>query len=63
MKSKISSTIKEIEYHRKELENQRGRLDQRRKGLFDTTVKAMMTKDQEKATIYANEWMELRKVG
>ena len=63
MKSKISSTIKEIEYHRKELEGLRGRLEQRRKGLFDTTVKAMMTKDQEKATIYANEWMELRKVG
>ena len=63
MKSKISSTIKEIEYHRKELENLRGRLEQRRKGLFDTTLKAMMTKDQEKATIYANEWAELRRVG
>ena len=63
IKSKVSSTIKQIEYHRKELENLRGRLDQRRKGLFDTTVKAMMTKDQQKATIYANEWAELRKVG
>ena len=63
IKPKISSTIKEIEVHRKELENLRGRLDQRRKGLFDTTVKAMMTKDQEKANIYANEWAELRKVG
>jgi division protein CdvB (Snf7/Vps24/ESCRT-III family) len=63
IKSKISSTIKEIEFHRKELENLRVKLEQRRKGLFDTTVKAMMTKDQEKATIYANEWSELRKVG
>ena len=63
IKSKVSSTIKQIEYHRKELENLRARLEQRRKGLFDTTVKAMMTKDQEKATIYANEWAELRKVG
>ena len=63
IKSKISSTIKEIEYHRKELEALRERLEQRRKGLFDTTVKAMMTKDQEKATIYVNEWAELRKVG
>lgn len=63
IKSRISSTIKEIEYHRKELESLRGRLEQRRKGLFDTTVKAMMTKDQEKATIYVNEWAELRKVG
>ena len=63
IRPKISSTIKQIEYHRKELENLRGRLEQRRKSLFDTTVKAMMTKDQTKANIYANEWTELRKVG
>ena len=63
IKSKVSSTIKQIEFHRKELENLRSRLEQRRKGLFDTTVRAMMTKDQEKANIYANEWAELRKVG
>ena len=63
IKSKVSMTIKEIEFHRKELENLRGKLDQRRKGLFDTTVRAMMVKDQQKATIYANEWAELRKVG
>ena len=63
IKPKISSTIKQIEFHRKELENLRTKLEQRRKGLFDTTVKAMMTKDQTKANIYANEWAELRKVG
>lgn len=63
MKPKLASTIKEIEYHRKELENLRVKLEQRRKVLFDTTVKAMMTKDQSKATVYANEWSEMRKVG
>ena len=63
IKSKISSTIKEIEFHRKELESLRTKLEQRRKGLFDTTVKAMLIKDQQKANIYANEWAELRKVG
>ena len=63
VKPKIASTIKEIEFHRKELESLRARLEQRRKSLFDTTVKAMMTKDQPKATVYANEWSELRKVG
>lgn len=63
IRPKISSTIKEIEFHRKELENLRSKLDQRRKSLFDTTVRAMMTKDQSKANIYANEWAELRKVG
>ena len=63
VKPKIASTIKEIEFHRKELENLRVRLEQRRKSLFDTTVKAMMTKDEPKANVYANEWSELRKVG
>jgi len=63
VKPKITSTIKEIELHRKELENLRVKLEQRRKALFDTTVKALMSKDQSKANVYANEWSELRKVG
>jgi division protein CdvB (Snf7/Vps24/ESCRT-III family) len=63
VKPKIASTIKEIELHRRELENLRVKLDQRRKGLFDTTVKAMMSSDRSKAAVYANEWSELRKVG
>jgi division protein CdvB (Snf7/Vps24/ESCRT-III family) len=63
VKPKISSTIKEIELHRRELENLRVKLEQRRKSLFDTTVRAMMAKDTPKATVYANEWAELRKVG
>ena len=63
VKPKLASTIKEIEFHRKELENLRVKLEQRRKSLFDTTVKAMMTKDQSKASVYANEWSEARKVG
>jgi division protein CdvB (Snf7/Vps24/ESCRT-III family) len=62
VKPKIASTIKEIELHRRELENLRGRLEQRRKNLFETTVKAMMSKDKSKASVYANEWAELRKV-
>ena len=63
MKPKIASTIKEIELHRRELENLRVKLEQRRKSLFETTVKAMMAKDRSKASVYANEWAELRKVG
>ena len=63
IKPKIASTIKEIEYHRRELETLRGRLEQRRRTLFDTTVRAMVSRDQSKASVYANEWAELRKVG
>jgi division protein CdvB (Snf7/Vps24/ESCRT-III family) len=60
---KITSTIKEIELHRKELETLRTKLELRRRTLFDTTVKAMAAKDRSKAEVYANEWAELRKVG
>ncbi|MBI3859183.1 MAG: Snf7 family protein [Thaumarchaeota archaeon] len=63
VKPRIASTIKEIELHRRELENLRVKLEGRRKSLFETTVKAMMAKDKSKASVYANEWAELRKVG
>jgi division protein CdvB (Snf7/Vps24/ESCRT-III family) len=63
VKPKIASTIKEIELHRRELENLRVRVEQRRKSLYDTTLKAMTAKDRSKAVVYANEWAELRKVG
>lgn len=63
IKPKITSSIREIEQHRRELEDLRAKLDQRRKSLFDTTVKAMKSRDKSKATVYANEWSELRKVG
>lgn len=62
IRPKVASTIKEIELHRRELENLRVKLDQRRKGLYDVTMKAMNAKDQSKAMVYANEWAELKKV-
>ncbi|TLX97191.1 MAG: hypothetical protein E6K89_03000, partial [Thaumarchaeota archaeon] len=62
VKGKIASTIKEIELHRRELESMRSRLAQRRKLLYDTTVRALTAKDKSKANVYANEWAELRKV-
>ncbi|MDV3244450.1 MAG: hypothetical protein LYZ66_04650 [Nitrososphaerales archaeon] len=63
VKPKIASTIKEIELHRRELEILKVKVEQRRKALYDTTLKAMMAKDKSKAVVYANEWAELRKVG
>ena len=63
LKPKIASTIKEIEFHRRELEALRLKLEARRRALFDTTVKAMIAKDRSKANVYANEWTEVRKVG
>jgi len=61
-KSKIASTIKEIELHRRELESMRSRLAQRRRLLYDTTIRAISARDKSKANVYANEWVELKKV-
>ena len=61
-KVKIASTIKEIELHRRELENLRSRLADRRKSIYDTTMRALVVKDKSKASVYASEWSELRKV-
>jgi division protein CdvB (Snf7/Vps24/ESCRT-III family) len=54
--------MKKIEFHRKELEQLRARLEDRRKSLYETTVRALMGRDKSKATVYVNEWMEMRKV-
>jgi division protein CdvB (Snf7/Vps24/ESCRT-III family) len=62
IKGKIGSAIREIELHRRELESLRGKLAQRRKLFYDTTVRALIVKDKSKANVYANEWAELRKV-
>ena len=61
-KGKIATTIKEIELHRRELENLRAKLGDRRRNIYDTTVRALAAKDKSKATVYASEWSELRKV-
>jgi division protein CdvB (Snf7/Vps24/ESCRT-III family) len=62
IKQKIGRAVKEIELHRRELENLRQKLEQRRKMLYDTAVRAYKTNDRSKASVYANEWSELRKV-
>jgi division protein CdvB (Snf7/Vps24/ESCRT-III family) len=61
-KVKIASALREIETQRRELENMRGRLGERRQRLFETTVRALQDKNRSKATIYAGEHAELRKV-
>ena len=62
LKQKVSNAVKEIELHRRELENLRQKLEQRRKMLYDTAVRAYSNNDKSKASVYANEWSELRKV-
>ena len=61
-KAKVLLAIKNIEFHRKELDTLKGRLSERRQLLFDMTVRALQEKDKPKAGIYAGEHTELMKV-
>ncbi len=60
-KGKIVTALKEIEVQRRELENLRGRLSERRQKLFDSTVRALQEKNKSKANVFANEHAEVRK--
>jgi division protein CdvB (Snf7/Vps24/ESCRT-III family) len=62
LRRKISTAVKKIEAHRRELESLKLRLEARRKALFETAVRALRSKDEEKASVYANEHAELTKV-
>jgi len=61
-KSKVLNAIRSLEFHRKELENLKVRLAERRQRLFDMTVKAIQEKDRPKAGVFANEHTEMIKV-
>ncbi len=61
-KAKVLVAIKNIEFHRKELDTLKVRLCDRRQRLFDMTVRALQEKDKPKAGIYASEHTELIKV-
>jgi division protein CdvB (Snf7/Vps24/ESCRT-III family) len=62
IKPKVTSTIKEIELHRMELDNLRAKLVQRKKVLYETATRAIAGKERTKASVYATEWEELSKV-
>lgn len=62
LRRKISTAVKKIEAHRRELESLKLRLEARRKALFETAVRALRNRDEDKATVYANEHAELTKV-
>jgi division protein CdvB (Snf7/Vps24/ESCRT-III family) len=61
-KAKISLALKQIEFHLKELDNLKSRLTERRQRLFDVTVRALQDNNKARATVYANEHTELRRV-
>jgi division protein CdvB (Snf7/Vps24/ESCRT-III family) len=61
-KGRIAVAIRDIEAQRKELDALKARLAERRLKLFETTVRALQEKNNPKASVYATEHAEVRKV-
>ncbi|MDG6996679.1 MAG: hypothetical protein JRN52_12225 [Nitrososphaerota archaeon] len=62
IKEKISQAIRQVETQRRDLEQLRYRLEERRKGMFDLTVRAIEKNDEMRARILAAEHVELQKI-
>src|SRR5579863_5057583 len=62
LKEKISYAIREIELQRKEVEQLRLRLDERRKNIFNAIVRAYEEQDEMRARVFSGEHVELQKV-
>jgi division protein CdvB (Snf7/Vps24/ESCRT-III family) len=63
LKDKIGAAIRQVDVQRKELEQLRHRLDERRKLMFDSTVRAIEKHDEMRARVLAGEHVELQKIG
>jgi division protein CdvB (Snf7/Vps24/ESCRT-III family) len=61
-KGRIAIALHDIEAQRKELDQLKARLAERRQKLFETTVRALQEKNKPKAAVYATEHAEVRKV-
>ena len=62
IKEKISTAIRYIDSQRKELEQLKFRLEERRKAMFDATIKAIEKSDEMRARVLAGEHVELQKI-
>jgi division protein CdvB (Snf7/Vps24/ESCRT-III family) len=62
LRTKISDAIRKLEVHRREVETLRHRLEERRLKLFDIIVASVQKQERERATVYANEHVETKKI-
>ncbi len=62
LKEKITYAIRQIEIQRKELDQLRLRLEERRKSIFGATVRAIEQCDEMRARLLSGEHVELQKV-
>jgi len=62
LKEKISKTIYRLRTQQNKLENAVMKMQRHDRELFDKCVSSQMTKDSARATMYANECAEVRKL-
>lgn len=62
LKDKINSSLRQIEAQRKELEMLKGRLEDRRRTMFDATIRAIEKSDEMTARVLEGEHAELQKI-
>lgn len=62
IRTKVSDAIRKLEYHRREVETLRHRLEDRRVKLFDFIVYSVQRQERDRATVYANEHVEVKKI-
>ncbi len=62
MREKLTLAIRGIEIHRRHLENLRIRLGGRRRALFEALMDSIAKRDDMKATVYADEHAEIKRV-
>jgi division protein CdvB (Snf7/Vps24/ESCRT-III family) len=62
LREKIAFAIRQVEINRRELEQLRSRLDNRRTSIFNLTVRAIERNDEMRARILSGEHVELQKI-
>ena len=62
LKEKISLAIRQVEIQRKELEQLRFRLEERRRAMFESSVRAIERDDEMRARVLSGEHVELQKI-
>ena len=62
-KDRITFAMRQVEIQRKDLEQLRFKLEERRRSMFDATVKAIKNDDDMRARVLAGEHVELQKIG
>ncbi|MEM0118273.1 MAG: hypothetical protein QXV32_07480 [Conexivisphaerales archaeon] len=62
IRDKVLDAIRKLEYHKREVQNLRRRLQDRSNRIFESVVVCIQLGEKDKATIYANENAEIKKI-